>query len=119
MSITKTILEPGDEQQLVKKYDEVSIEYTAGWVFQEDGPDEKGREFDSSAKRGDSIVVIGMGRVLKGWDKGILGDYKPTDPNEQVGPMALNEKARFKFSPSFGYGANGFPGQVPKNATLI
>lgn len=28
MSITKTILEPGDEQQLVKKYDEVSIEYT-------------------------------------------------------------------------------------------
>lgn len=79
--------------------------------------------FDTSLGRGDTVAVVGMGRLLKGvcfaalslfprdwqhlltntglpgWDKGILGDYKPENPDESVGPMALNEKARFKFTP--------------------
>ncbi|KAF2626441.1 peptidyl-prolyl cis-trans isomerase [Macroventuria anomochaeta] len=118
MAINKTIIDAGDRSQLVKKYDEVAIEYT-GWILDPNKPDQKGVQFDTSIGRGDTVTVIGAGRLLKGWDKGILGDYKTADPSEEVGPMALNEKARFKLPPEYGYGVNGFPGQVPKNATLI
>ncbi|KZM20542.1 macrolide binding [Ascochyta rabiei] len=103
MGIKKIILRPGDDQQLVKKYDEVAIEYT-GWIANEDGPDKKGQRFDTSIGRGDTVTVIGMGRVMKGWDKGITGEFKSEDPNETVKPMALNEKARFIFTSDYGYG---------------
>ncbi|UPX20881.1 Peptidylprolyl isomerase [Ascochyta rabiei] len=118
MGIKKIILRPGDDQQLVKKYDEVAIEYT-GWIANEDGPDKKGQRFDTSIGRGDTVTVIGMGRVMKGWDKGITGEFKSEDPNETVKPMALNEKARFIFTSDYGYGINGFPGHVPRNASLV
>ncbi|KAJ8110189.1 hypothetical protein OPT61_g6899 [Boeremia exigua] len=118
MSIHKTILDVGDTTQLVKKYDEVAIEYT-GWIFDPEKPEGKGNQFDTSLGRGDTVTVVGAGRLLKGWDKGILGDYTPEDPSDSVCPMALNEKARFKLPYTYGYGANGFLGQVPKKATLI
>ncbi|KAJ4985888.1 peptidyl-prolyl cis-trans isomerase fkr-3 [Stagonosporopsis vannaccii] len=95
MSISKTIIEVGDPTQLVRKYDEVVLEFT-GWIFDPSKPDGKGYQFDTSLGRGDTVAVIGAGRLLKGWDKGITGDYAPEDPSELVRPMALHEKARFK-----------------------
>ncbi|KAJ4399819.1 hypothetical protein N0V91_009183 [Didymella pomorum] len=41
-----------------------------------------------------------------GWDVGVLGEYTPSGSSEKVGPMALNEKARFEFPPSYGFGRN-------------
>jgi FK506-binding protein 1 len=117
MGITKEIISEGDSQQLAKKQDEVVIEYT-GWIHDPEAPEEKGQQFDTSVGRGDTVTVIGIGRVLKGWDKGIAGGYKSDSGEEQAG-MALGEKSRFTFSSEYGYGANGFPGIVPKNATLI
>lgn len=34
-----------------------------------------------------------------GWDIGVLGEYTPCGSSRKVGPMALNEKARFEFPP--------------------
>ncbi|CAD0090559.1 unnamed protein product [Aureobasidium vineae] len=49
-------------------------------------------------------------QVIKGWDHGIV---------EQDGGMSLGEKATLTITPDFGYGARGFPGAIPQNATLI
>ncbi|KAF2996677.1 FK506 binding protein proline rotamase rapamycin-binding protein [Curvularia kusanoi] len=118
MSISKVVLEAGDKSQVVQKYDEVALEYT-GWIYDPSQPDGKGTKFDTSIGRGDTVTVIGAGRLLKGWDKGVLGDYCPENPKEPVAPMALNEKARFVLPHTYAYGINGFPGWVPKKATLI
>jgi FK506-binding protein 1 len=84
------------------------------------------RRFDTSIGRGDSVIVIGSTHALPGeypqtppslisihdqkgqsltsnaqpgWDIGVLGEYTPPNCSEKVGPMALNEKARFEFPP--------------------
>ncbi|KAH6611965.1 FKBP-type peptidyl-prolyl isomeras-like protein [Boeremia exigua] len=111
MYIQKTILDAGDTTQLVKKYDEVSIEYT-GWIFDPSKPDGKGCQFDTSLERGDAVTVIGAGRLLK-------GDYTPEDPSDSVRPMALYEKARFTLPHTYGYGSKGIRGLVPEKATLV
>jgi len=66
-----------------------------------------GSIFDSSVQRGQPIAIpIGVGRVIPGWDEGI---------------MLLNEggKARFVIPSQLGYGAQGAGGVIPPNATLI
>ncbi|OSS47435.1 hypothetical protein B5807_07277 [Epicoccum nigrum] len=118
MNISKTVIQKGDPTQVVQKYDEVAIEYT-GWIFDPNQPDGKGTKFDTSIGRGDTVTVIGAGRLIKGWDKGVIGDYEPEIRGETVGPMALHEKARFKFPHTYAYGVNGFPGWIPQKATLI
>ena len=66
-----------------------------------------GNEFDNSFKRGEPIdFPVGMGRVIKGWDEGIL---------------LLNEgdEATFLIPPDLGYGARGAGGVIPPNAWLV
>ncbi|KAI4723526.1 hypothetical protein E4T48_00210 [Aureobasidium sp. EXF-10727] len=106
MGVTKQIIKQGDGVNFPKNGDNVSMEYT-GWLS-ENGS--KGKQFDSSVGRGDFDVPIGTGRVIKGWDHGIV---------EQDGGMSLGEKATLTITPDFGYGARGFPGAIPQNATLI
>lgn len=49
----------------------------------------------------------GLGRVITGWDQGVLG-------------MKLNEVRMLEIQPSEGYGPDGFPAwKIPPNATLI
>ncbi|PTD01308.1 FK506-binding protein 1 [Fusarium culmorum] len=80
----------------------VTMEYT-GWL-QENGT--KGKQFDSSVGRGDFVVPIGVGQVIKGWDEGVT-------------QMKLGEKATLLITPDYGYGPRGFPGAIPPNSTLI
>lgn len=49
----------------------------------------------------------GLGRVITGWDQGVLG-------------MHLNEIRRLEIPPDEGYGPQGFAAwKIPANATLI
>lgn len=67
----------------------------------------EGTTFDSSYDRGTPIdFPVGMGRVIAGWDEGI---------------MLLNkgDKARFVIPSDLGYGAQGAGGVIPPNATLV
>lgn len=60
----------------VKKEDKLTLHYV-GWVYDESAPDGKGAKFDSSIDRGVPFNLrIGMGRVIKGWDKGLIGMQK-------------------------------------------
>ncbi|KAF2201554.1 peptidyl-prolyl cis-trans isomerase [Delitschia confertaspora ATCC 74209] len=109
--VTKTVLKPGNGTDFPEPGQEVSMEYT-GWLYDPKKPDNKGSQFDSSVGRGDLKTPIGVGRVIKGWDEGILG-------NDKVARMSLGEKATLTISSEYGYGNRGFPGHIPPNSPLI
>ncbi|KAF1960590.1 peptidyl-prolyl cis-trans isomerase [Byssothecium circinans] len=111
MGVEKKVLKQGNGIDIPKKHDEVSMEYT-GWLYTDDAADKKGNKFDSSVGRGDLITEIGVGRVIRGWDEGILG-------SASAAPMSLGEKCTMIITADFGYGDRGFPGHIPPNATLI
>ncbi|KAK8197974.1 FK506-binding protein 1 [Phyllosticta capitalensis] len=109
MGVEKQTIKAGDGVTKPQNGDKVTMEYT-GYLQTADGS--KGKQFDSSVGRGDFETQIGVGRVIKGWDEGIVG------ANGKEG-MTLGEKATLTISADYGYGASGFPGVIPPNSTLI
>lgn len=66
-----------------------------------------GTVFDSSIPRNQPFDVhLGRGEVIQGWELGLVG-------------MKVGEKRKLTIPPELGYGASGFPGVIPPNATLI
>jgi FKBP-type peptidyl-prolyl cis-trans isomerase len=81
------------------------VHYT-GWLFDETATDHRGKKFDSSRDRGEPLrFPLGGGRVIKGWDYGVLG-------------MQVGGQRRLVIPPEMGYGAGG-TGPIPPNATLV
>ena len=67
---------------------------------------ENGKEFDSSYRRGKPIdFKIGVGRVIKGWDEGLMG-------------MKVGGKRKLFVPSALGYGARARP-NIPPNSNLI
>ncbi|KAF2861117.1 peptidylprolyl isomerase [Piedraia hortae CBS 480.64] len=107
--ITKKQILPGNGVDRPKAGDTILMEYT-GNLYDPNAPDGKGKQFDTSVGRGDFETQIGVGRVIKGWDEGVL---------TLDGGMTLGEKATLTIPGEFAYGSRGFPGLIPANATLI
>jgi FKBP-type peptidyl-prolyl cis-trans isomerase len=81
------------------------VHYT-GWLFDEAAADHHGKKFDSSRDRGEPFrFPLGGGRVIKGWDDGVVG-------------MQVGGQRRLVIPPEMGYGAGG-TGPIPPNATLV
>jgi FKBP-type peptidyl-prolyl cis-trans isomerase len=79
--------------------DEVIVNYI--------GTLENGFEFDNSYKRGSAFpVTLGEGRVIKGWEKGLLG-------------IKTGEKRKLTIPPTMAYGDREIPNLIPANSTLI
>ena len=84
---------------MAEKGQEVRVHYT-GTIYP------SGEKFDSSLDRGQPFVFkLGAGRVIKGWEEGIVG-------------MKTGGKRTLIVPPSMGYGEHGFPPVIPPNATL-
>lgn len=82
-----------------KQGDAVTVHYT-GWLTD-------GRKFDSSRDRDEPFTfALGLRQVIGGWDQGVAA-------------MKIGDKVKLTIPPHLGYGARGFPGAIPPNATLV
>ena len=86
--------------------DMADVHYT-GWLYDEAAPDHRGEKFDSSLDRGERFPFpLGAGRVIKGWDQGVVG-------------MLIGEKRELTIAPEMGYGDRGAGNAIPPGATLV
>jgi FKBP-type peptidyl-prolyl cis-trans isomerase FkpA len=84
----------------------VSVQYT-GWLYDAAKPEGKGTQFDSSRTRPLPFgFMLGAGRVIKGWDQGLVG-MKPKGKRTLIIPSQL------------AYGPNAKGDKIPANSTLI
>ena len=82
-----------------KSGDHVKVHYT-GWLT-------SGKKFDSSVDAHQPFdFTIDKGDVIKGWDEGVTG-------------MKVGGKRQLRIPPELAYGAAGYSGVIPPNATLI
>jgi FKBP-type peptidyl-prolyl cis-trans isomerase len=96
-------LEPGTGDA-VRFRTAVLVGYT-GWLYDGCKPDFKGEKFDSSEGRMDFSFMVGAGRVIRGWDQGLIG-------------MKEHGKRLLIIPPDLAYGAKG-GGKIPPNSTLV
>jgi len=89
----------------VQSGDRVSVHYS-GWLYDPLGDKEHGALFDSSKGREPLEFVVGTGKVIKGWDQGVLG-------------MKVGGKRTLIIPPELAYGSRGAGNAIPPNATLI
>jgi FKBP-type peptidyl-prolyl cis-trans isomerase len=84
----------------VKALDMLTMHYT--------GKLEDGTVFDSSQNPGREPFrfTIGIGQVIEGWEKGIIG-------------MQIGGKRVLTIPPEMAYGERGAAGVIPPNATLV
>ncbi len=86
----------------------IMIHYT-GWIYDSTKPDLKGPMFDTSRKGDKAQIpysfIMGVGKVIKGWDEGLIG-------------MKERGQRTLIVPPEKGYGDKG-GGPIPPNATLL
>lgn len=91
-------LQLGDGKAVVKGA-LITTQYR-GWL-------EDGSEFDSSYSRGKPFqCVIGTGRVIKGWDLGLMG-------------MRVGGKRKLLVPAELAYGERQIGEKIPANANLV
>ena len=84
----------------------IIVHYT-GWLYDDSKPDKKGAKFDSSRDRNVPFgFFLGAGKVIKGWDEGVVG-------------MKEGGQRTLIIPPDMAYGERGAGGVIPPNATLI
>lgn len=77
--------------------DRLSVYYTL-WL-------EDGTEVESNVDGTPFQFILGAGKVIKGWDQGLVG-------------MKVGETKTLTIPPDLAYGAEGSPPKIPPNATL-
>ncbi|KAL6095610.1 peptidyl-prolyl cis-trans isomerase FKBP3 [Pungitius pungitius] len=103
----KSVLKKGDKENFPKKGDNVSCWYTGsledGTVFDTNIPTTARKKKQTKPL----TFKVGLGRVIRGWDEGIL-------------TMSKGETARLEIEPEWAYGRKGLPdSKIPPNAKLI
>lgn len=84
----------------------ILVHYT-GYLWDATKPDNKGTKFDSSENRPAPFgFIVGAGRVIKGWDEGLVG-------------MKVGGQRTLIIPPDKAYGEKGAGALIPPNATLV
>ncbi|XP_073322595.1 FK506-binding protein 15 isoform X2 [Pagrus major] len=91
------------EGQAVENGDSLEVVYT-GWLLQNHVI---GQMFDSNQNKDKLLrLKVGVGKVIKGWEEGMLG-------------MKKAGRRVIIIPPNLAYGSKGVPNRVPSNSTLI
>uniref|UniRef100_A0A8B9IJZ8 peptidylprolyl isomerase n=1 Tax=Anser cygnoides TaxID=8845 RepID=A0A8B9IJZ8_ANSCY len=91
------------EGQGVEGGDSLEIAYT-GWLFQNNG---LGQVFDSNINKDKLLrLKLGSGKVIKGWEEGMVG-------------MKKGGRRYLIIPPAWAYGTQGVSGRVPPDSTLV
>ncbi|XP_075934251.1 FK506-binding protein 15 [Anarhichas minor] len=91
------------EGQAVENGDSLEVVYT-GWLLQNHAI---GQMFDSNQNKDKFLrLKVGAGKVIKGWEEGMLGLKKAG-------------RRLIVIPPSQAYGSKGVPNRVPPNSTLV
>lgn len=99
-------LDPGKGDETARFRSPILVHYT-GWLYDPCAKDQKGEVFDSSMTRGRPIsLMVGAGRVIKGWDEGLVG-------------MKESGRRLLVIPPDKAYGAQSPSPKIPPNSTLI
>ena len=85
----------------------VKVHYT-GWIYNSDSESGfRGKKFDSSHDRGIPFEFkLGEGRVIRGWDLGVVG-------------MQIGEIRELLIAPNMGYGNRAVGNLIPPKSTLV
>ena len=84
----------------------VTVHYT-GWLLDAEVENNRGNKFDSSRDRDDPFrFSLGAGRVIKGWDQGVVG-------------MRIGEVRELTIAPEMAYGDRKDIGVIPPGSTLV
>ena len=112
---TRTSIVPGLSIRILKQGDGVSaqvgnkvkVHYT-GWIYNSDSESGlRGKKFDSSHDRGIPFEFkLGEGRVIRGWDLGVVG-------------MQIGEIRELLIAPNMGYGNRAVGNLIPPKSTLV
>ena len=105
---------PGLDRRIVQEGDgataqvgQTAVVHYTGWLHDENAADHRGQKFDSSRDRGQYFEFpLGAGRVIRGWDQGVVG-------------MEVGEVRELTIAPELAYGARGAGDVIPPNATLV
>ena len=99
-------LEPGKGEDPVRFRSAVLVHYT-GWTYDGCKADLKGGMFDTSTSRAVPFsFMVGVGRVIRGWDEGLIG-------------MKEGGKRLLVIPPDKAYGAASPTPAIPPNSTLV
>eukprot|EP00750_Incisomonas_marina_P001960 INCI11851.1.p1 GENE.INCI11851.1~~INCI11851.1.p1 ORF type:complete len:120 (-),score=15.32 INCI11851.1:134-493(-) len=105
MSVQVEIKVAGDGLSYPKKFQVVTIHYTA-WTESPKG-DGALVEFDSTHKRGKPLTFqLGAEQVIRGLEEG-------------VSQLSVGDRAKITIPSSMGYGKKGFPGLIAPNAKMV
>lgn len=83
----------------------VDVHYT-GWLLDRQAASLHGRKFDTSRGKQPISFILGTGRVIKGWDQGLVG-------------MKVGGKRTLIIPAELAYGQRGSGRLIPPNASLI
>jgi FKBP-type peptidyl-prolyl cis-trans isomerase FkpA len=103
--VSRTLVS-NSEGKVAKAGDTAVVHYT-GWLHDPQAEKSRGAKFDSSVDRGAEFrFPLGAGRVIRGWDEGVVG-------------MHVGEVRELTIAPEMGYGDRGAGGVIPPGATLV
>lgn len=86
---------------------QIAVVHYTGWLFDGTAEMNRGRKFDSSIDRGEHFAFpLGAGRVIRGWDEGVVG-------------MQIGEIRELTIAPELAYGDRQVANVIPPGSTLI
>jgi len=103
--LSMRVLEPGGGE--TASAGQVATVHYTGWLHDPDAPGGRGTKFDSSVDRDQYFEFpLGAGRVIRGWDQGVVG-------------MQVGEKRELLISPEMAYGDRQVGPIITPGSTLL